>query len=200
MENSPHDARRNRQSIAANAMQPASGLVSGAPVLKPLAILSLLFSGVMFGFFFAWVCSTMWGLDAADPNTAIAAMQAMNASVRNWLFAPAFFGTPVLSVFTALIAARTGERRAAVCFALAGLLYVLGAMLPTMTVNVPLNEALALVATPLDSAGAREAWRSYSGPWQFWNTVRAAAAGIALALAGCGLLGMGGGRRDRAQD
>ena len=169
-------------------------------LLKALAVLSLLFSGAMFGFFFAWVCSTMWGLDAADPNIAIAAMQAMNASVRNWLFAPAFFGTPVLLVFAALVAARAGERRAAVCFALAGLLYVLGAMLPTMTVNVPLNEALALVAAPLDAAGAQQAWRNYSGPWQSWNIVRAAAAGVALAIAGWGLIGMGGDRRDRAQD
>ena len=172
----------------------------GTPLLGPLAVLSLLFSGAMFGFFFAWVCSTMWGLDAADPNIAIAAMQAMNASVRNWLFAPAFFGTPVLLVFAALVAARARKRCAAVCFALAGLLYVLGAMLPTMTVNVPLNEALASVAAPLDAAGAQQAWRNYSGPWQSWNIVRAAAAGVALAIAGWGLIGMGGGRRDRAQD
>ncbi|MYE01538.1 MAG: DUF1772 domain-containing protein, partial [Alphaproteobacteria bacterium] len=155
-------------------------------------------SGAMFGFFFAWVCSTMWGLDAADPNTAIAAMQAMNASVRNWVFAPAFFGTPVLSIFSALAVLGAGERQAAVCFALAGLLYVLGAMLPTMTVNVPLNETLALVAVPLDAAGAQEAWRDYSGPWQFWNGVRAVASGIALALAAWGLLGMGS--RHRTQD
>ena len=160
-------------------------------LLKPLALLSLLFSGAMFGFFFAWVCSTMWGLDAADPNVAIAAMQAMNASVRNWVFAPAFFGTPVLLIVTALAALMRRERRAAVCFALAGILYVLGAMLPTMTANVPLNEALALVETPLGPAEAGEAWRAYSGPWQDWNAVRAAAAGLVLALAGWGLPGIG---------
>ena len=161
-----------------------------APV-KPLALLSLLFSGAMFGFFFAWVCSTMWGLDAADPNVAIAAMQAMNASVRNWVFAPVFFGTPVLLIITALIALTLRERRAAVCFALAGLLYVLGVMVPTMTANVPLNEALALVETPLGPAEAGEAWRAYSGPWQDWNAVRAVAAGLVLALAGWGLPGTG---------
>ena len=132
----------------------------------------------MFGFFFAWVCSTMWGLDAADPNVAIAAMQAMNASVRNWVFAPAFFGTPVLLMFTALAALRAGERRAATGFALAGLLYVLGAMVPTMTVNVPLNEALALVETPLGAAEAGDAWRAYSGPWQVWNAVRTVRRGL----------------------
>ncbi|MYE02306.1 MAG: DUF1772 domain-containing protein [Alphaproteobacteria bacterium] len=156
-----------------------------------LAMLSLLFSGAMFGFFFAWVCSTMWGLDAADPNVAVAAMQAMNASVRNWVFAPAFFGTPVLLIVTALAALRTGARRAATGFALAGLLYVLGAMVPTMTVNVPLNEALALVETPLGAAEAGDAWRAYSGPWQAWNAVRAAAAGCVLALAGWSLRGAG---------
>ena len=158
---------------------------------KPLAFLSLLFSGAMFGFFYAWACSTVWGLDEADPNVAIAAMQAMNASVRNWVFAPAFFGTPVLLIFTALAVSRAGARRAAAGFALAGLLYVLGAMLPTMAANLPLNEALAAVRTPLDPAEAREAWRSFSGPWQAWNAVRCAVAGAVLALAGWGLSQMG---------
>ena len=41
------------------------------------SLLSLLLCGAIFGFFYAWVCSTMWGLDSADPAVAIAAMQAM---------------------------------------------------------------------------------------------------------------------------
>lgn len=61
----------------------------------PVTLIATLLSGAIFGFFYAWVCSTMWGLDAADPRVAISAMQAMNASVRNIVFAPAFFGTPV---------------------------------------------------------------------------------------------------------
>ena len=156
-------------------------------MVRPLALLSLLFSGAMFGFFFAWVCSTMWGLDSADPNVAISAMQAMNASVRNWVFAPAFFGTPVLLMFTALVAMRARERRGATGFAAAGWLYVLGAMVPTMTANVPLNEALALVETPLGAAQAGEAWQAYSEPWQAWNALRAAVTGLVLVLAGWGL-------------
>lgn len=155
-----------------------------------LALVALIFTGSMFGFFFAWICSTMWGLDAADPNVAIAAMQAMNASVRNWVFAPAFFGTPVLLAFAALAVWRYGKRRSATCLAAASLIYVLGAMVPTMTVNVPMNEALAAVETPLNLAEAQETWRSYSGPWQFWNTVRTVLTGFVLALAGWGLLGI----------
>ncbi|MYF88490.1 MAG: DUF1772 domain-containing protein, partial [Boseongicola sp. SB0676_bin_33] len=98
----------------------------------------------MFGFFFAWTCSTMWGLDRADPNVAIAAMQAMNESVRNWIFAPAFFGTPAVLACAAMVASRSTQRKAAICLALACIIYVLGAMLPTFMVNVPLNEDLAL--------------------------------------------------------
>ena len=162
-----------------------------ARLLAPLALLALLFSGAMFGFFYAWVCSTMWGLDAADPSVAIAAMQAMNASVRNPVFASAYFGTPAVLAAAALAAWTGAERRCAAPFGLAALVYVLGAMVPTFAVHVPLNEALAQIAPPLDAARAEAVWRSYSPPWQAWNTVRAAAAGIALLLAGCGVLGMG---------
>lgn len=74
------------------------------PVLYVFSLLSLLSSGAIFGFFYAWVCSTMWGLDAANPALAIGAMQAMNASVRNAVFAPAFFGTPFVLIATAMLA------------------------------------------------------------------------------------------------
>ena len=156
--------------------------------LKPMAILSLLFCGAIFGFFFAWVCSTMWGLDAADPNVAIAAMQAMNESVRNPVFAAAFFGTPLVLVATVLVARKCGQGRTALFFAAAGAVYVLGGMAPTIAVSVPMNDALALVETPLETARAGEIWRDYSAPWQAWNIARAVFSGSALVLAGLGTL------------
>ena len=157
-------------------------------LLKPMAVLSLVFSGAIFGFFYAWVCSTLWGLDTADPNVAIAAMQAMNANVRNWVFAPVFFGTPVVLAATALVAWVSAERRAAFLFAAGGVLYLVGGMILTITVHVPMNESLALVEAPLDAARAQETWQAYSVPWQHWNIVRAVASGIALLLTGLGIL------------
>ena len=145
-------------------------------------------SGAIFGFFYAWVCSTMWGLDSADPNVAISAMQAMNASVRNLVFAPAFFGTPLALMATALVCWVGKKRFAAVFFGSGSLLYVAGAMVPTIAVNVSLNEALALVETPLDAGRAQEVWQSYSDPWQVWNTIRAVVSGIVLVFVGLGIL------------
>ena len=160
-------------------------------LLKPLAALALLHSGAMFGFFFAWVCSTMWGLDEADPNVAISAMQAMNASVRNPVFALGYFGAPLVLATVALAAWKGEERPAAILFGSGGLLYVLGVMVPTGMVNVPLNETLAAVEAPLAGPRAEQVWLSYSVPWQFWNTIRAVVAGAALLLVAVGSLRLG---------
>ncbi|MFD3189938.1 DUF1772 domain-containing protein [Sedimentitalea sp. HM32M-2] len=159
-----------------------------ARLLLPLSLLSLLSVGAIFGFFYAWVCSTMWGLDQADPQVAIAAMQAMNASVRNAVFAPAFFGTPVVLWVTATVAARAGAGRAGVWFALAGAVYLVGGLSLTMRFNVPMNEALAQIVLPLTDDAAARIWAEYSPTWQFWNQVRTVASGGALCLAGLGLM------------
>lgn len=156
-------------------------------MLMTLAGLSLLATGAIFGFFYAWVCSTMWGLDAAPPQVAIQAMQAMNGSVRNAVFAPAFFGTPLILLATSGLALAGGAGRAGLLFGLAAAVYVLGAFLPTMLVNVPMNQALAQAGLPGDSAAAQAIWQDYSPRWQWWNQVRTIASGVSLLLTGAGI-------------
>lgn len=155
-----------------------------------MILLSLLLSAAIFGFFYAWVCSTMWGLDAANPRVAIGAMQAMNASVRNPVFAPAFFGTPFALMLAAILLWRDGFRGAATAFATGGAVYLCFGMLLTMGINVPMNEALAGITVPDDIDAAQAIWVAYSGPWQVWNQVRTIASGGAFLIAICGLLTM----------
>ncbi len=162
-------------------------------LLRLSAFSGLILSGAIFGFFYAWICSTMWGLDAADPKVAIAAMQAMNASVRNAVFAPAFFGTPFALLLTAGLALWAGRRDAVWPFAAAGVVYLFGAMLLTMLVNVPMNEALALLEIPADPGEAARIWADYSPRWQVWNQTRTLVSGITLCLAGYGMMRLGRG-------
>ncbi|SPJ28118.1 anthrone oxygenase family protein [Falsiruegeria mediterranea] len=159
-------------------------------VLISLSLLSLLFAGAIFGFFYAWVCSTMWGLDQADPNVAIQAMQAMNASVRNGVFAPAFFGTPFVLLLTGVVAWRAGARRAALFILSGAAIYFGGGMLLTMSVNVPMNEALALIETPLPEAEASTIWSEYSSVWQVWNQIRTVFSGLTLLLVGMAIFSL----------
>jgi len=157
-------------------------------LLPAFSLLSVLFCGAIFGFFYAWICSTMWGLDATDPEVAITAMQAMNASVRNAVFAPAFFGTPVVLIMTAALAWASARRGSALAFAAAALIYLGGAFAVTALMNVPMNQALAEVQVGQISGAAIQIWRDYSEPWQFWNGVRTIASGISLLFAGYALL------------
>ena len=159
------------------------------------AVAALLFFGAIFGFFYAWVCSTMWGLDATDPRIAITAMQAMNESVRNVVFYPAFFLTPVIALVAGGLAWSARRRRAAVLFAVAGVLYLLGGIVFTAMFNLPLNEELAEVVVPDDPDLAREIWRDYSSEWQVRNLIRTVLSGLALLLASLGALSLGSSAR-----
>ncbi|RJE82375.1 anthrone oxygenase family protein [Paracoccus onubensis] len=153
-----------------------------------MIFLSLTLNAAIFGFFFAWVCSTMWGLDAADPRVAIEAMQAMNASVRNAVFAPAFFGTPVALGLTAILLYIRSHHLSAAAFAGAAVTYFCLGLVLTMMVNVPMNEALAGVTVSGDAEEARRIWSDYSGRWQVWNQIRSIGSLTAFLLALAGVL------------
>ncbi len=155
----------------------------------PMALISILLTGAVFGFFYAWVCSTMWGLDATDPRIAIAAMQAMNESVRNAVFFPAFFLTPAALFLTALFSQH--NRPAAWLFAGAGATYALGGMILTVSVNVPMNTALSALVVPDDIGAARDIWLAYSPKWQVYNQIRTVASGAALLLTSAALWQLG---------
>jgi uncharacterized membrane protein len=148
---------------------------------------SLLFAAI-FGFFYAWSVSTLWGLDTIDPNTAIEAMNAMNISVRNAAFMPAFFLTPIVGVITGIVLFRAKMRSSGILFIAASVVYFLGAFLPTAMINVPMNEALKLVETPLSADEAHAIWTTYSADWKFWNATRMYVSALAFLLTAIGLV------------
>lgn len=63
-------------------------------LLQPLRLAALglatLAAALVSGFFYAYFCSVMVGFATAPPEVAIAAMQAINATVRNAPFAFSF--------------------------------------------------------------------------------------------------------------
>lgn len=134
----------------------------------------------------------MWGLDNAEPGVAIAAMQAMNASVRNPVFFPAFFLTPLVAAWAAVLALSGGRRAAAGLLGTACVVYLVGGLGLTLTGNVPMNEGLAAVPVPPDAGVAERVWSDYSSRWQVFNQIRTVASGASFLLATTGLLLLGG--------
>jgi uncharacterized membrane protein len=149
-----------------------------------LMALTLILTGAIAGFFYAYTSSVMRGLDAIPAAHAIVAMQGINATVRNWIFAPAFFGAPVAAVVTGALLQWLHLKRAALLMFLAAVIYIAGAFLPTLLVNVPMNETLAMVTVPADPQAADHLWREYSAPWTWWNTLRTLFSLASLLLVG----------------
>ncbi len=135
--------------------------------------------GLMAGFFFAYSATVMGGLAATDAETAIAAMQAINAHVRNPAFGLGFWGSVVVALSLALAClARPLPGRIWV-LAAAGL-YLAGAIAVTILGNVPMNMALASVdpAAP----GATATMARYIADWTWLNHIRTLAALAACLL------------------
>lgn len=156
-------------------------------LVRIIAVIATLFIGLIAGFFYAWICSTMWGLDATKPDVAITAMNAMNASVRNGVFFPIFFLTPALLLIAAIVTWKN-TKASSTLFAFAAMVYVFGGIVPTAMVNVPINEALASMVIPAKLEDASAVWRAYSERWQFWNILRTVFSILAFVLAMVGLM------------
>jgi uncharacterized membrane protein len=152
-----------------------------------LTVLTLLLAGAMAGFFYAYSMSVMWALDATDPKIAIASMQSINIVVRNAVFFPAFFGTPVVALVAAGLWRAQGVHDVALLLALAAIAYLVGTFLVTIVLNVPMNEGLARATIPAEIEAARTIWESYSTPWTLWNHIRTAASFATLGLVGWAL-------------
>jgi uncharacterized membrane protein len=172
------------------ATQNAVSLAGLGSVARPLALtLATLTTGLIAGFFYAYACSVTLGHALLPDGQYIEAMQAINATVRNGVFALSFFGA-ALSLLLALAAHAPRPRsRRFLLVALAVVLYIGGGFMVTFLVNVPMNEELARVSmSELGPAALAQIREEYEGPWNFWNGVRTVFSSLAfLALIGASL-------------
>lgn len=158
-----------------------------------LLTLALLLNGAIAGFFYAYWSSVMVGLAAAAPDVGMAAMQAINATVRNARFAPAFFGPMLILPLAGIASWRVGRSASTLWVALALLAYGIGAFGITVLQNVPLNNRLAPI--PPVGSDAVALWNAYVADWGFWNGIRTAFSFVALLAVGAALLSLVIGKR-----
>jgi uncharacterized membrane protein len=93
-------------------------------------------------------------------------------------------GAPVAAAVAGGLLLVLRLRTAGAAALLAAAVYVAGGILPTVAVNVPMNEALAGVAAPADAQAAARLWADYSARWTWWNHVRTVASLASLLLVG----------------
>lgn len=127
------------------------------------------------GFLFAFAVVVMPGIQRLGDRDFIRAFQVIDGVIqRNQ---PLFLLVWVGSVLSLVIAGilglvqRDGAER--VLIIVAALAYLLGVQLPTIRINVPLNNALqALNVEAMSEADLLAARARFERPWNRWNAIR----------------------------
>jgi uncharacterized membrane protein len=146
---------------------------------KTLLIAAALLTGLSAGLFTAFSYAVMPGLHRTSDAAFVESMRAINVAILNPVFGLIFAGA-FIAATAALVVGWSGSARP---WLLAGVvLYVVGAIVVTSAVNVPLNDTLA--AGKDSPAELRSA---FENTWVIWNAIRAV---LTTAAFGSILVGM----------
>jgi len=148
-----------------------------------VASVNLVLLGAVYGVFFAYSNSIVPGLDRVDPEKAVAAMRSTNVAIINPRFLTTFIGPLPTSAATGFLLLGLDETTGALLFFVAAAVYLVGCLVITGRINVPLNNALENST----STDWPKRWADFSPRWRRWNTVRTISSMIALVLCGVGL-------------
>lgn len=151
---------------------------------RAVTIASIVGTGVMAGIFFTFSAVVMRSLAKLPPAQGLAAMQVINVRIVNPVFLLFFLGSALLCIAVAVLSFidETPGRWWRLVGAVA---YLVGVMVVTIAVNIPLNDTLAAIDP--NSATAAESWREFLSSWNPPNHVRTVTCILATAFLAIGL-------------
>ncbi|MFF3447121.1 DUF1772 domain-containing protein [Streptomyces sp. NPDC002667] len=134
-------------------------------------------TGLIAGVFYVFACAVMPALARSDDRVFIEVMQNIDDVIQNPVFLLGFLGALVLTA----VAARQSRGAPDRWWVLAALIAYTLAFAVTVTVNVPLNNALADAGPPARIADPAAVRDRFEDTWVAWNVVRALLSTLALA-------------------
>ena len=140
-----------------------------------LLITATLLCGLTTGLVFAFTVVIMPGIRTLPDRDFLRAFKVMDRIIQNNdpLFLLAWAGSVVALIAAGIMnfSVLAGTSRLLLIGAV--LVYLLGVQLPTIVVNVPLNNQLqATELDTLDAAGLEQARAAFEPRWVFWNAFR----------------------------
>lgn len=150
-------------------------------VFHAVLVLATFLCSLVAGFLFAFAAVVMPGIRSLDDGGFIRAFQVIDRVIQN--NQPLFVFVWVGSVLTVLAAAVLGfsilsgtDRLIVIVCAL---IYLLGVQLPTVTINVPLNNRLQkLDPVAMNETMRKRAREDFEPRWNRWNAIRTACASL----------------------
>jgi uncharacterized membrane protein len=158
-------------------------------------VLAAFLCSLVAGFLFAFAIVIMPGIRSLDDGGFIRAFQVIDGIIQKGqpLFLLVWLGSALALIAAAVLGiwALSGIDRSALV--LAALIYLFGVQLPTMTINIPLNNRLQRLDPGTMDATARSRARADFEPrWNRWNAFRTICANLASILLLLLLLRSGG--------
>ncbi|MBF6353584.1 DUF1772 domain-containing protein [Nocardia higoensis] len=137
-------------------------------------------TGLMAGVFGIYAVAIMPGLRGTDDRTFIGSFQAIDRAIVNPLFLATFMGALILSVAAAVLHLGQGHRSVLMWAAAAAVLYLIAVVI-TVSVHLPLNDALKAAGSPADMADPAAVRKAFDeARWISWNIVRAVTSSVAF--------------------
>lgn len=159
--------------------------MSTAGIFQIALVSATFLCSLVAGFLFAFAIVVMPGIRNLGASEFIRAFQVIDRVIQNNqpVFMLVWVGSVVALVISAMlgIGQWVGVRRQLMIFA--ALAYLLGVQLPTVTINLPLNNKLqTLNVDTMNETTQKAARRDFEPSWNRWNSIRAAFASLASAL------------------
>lgn len=162
--------------------------IEARPIMGTLQIaliLATFLCSLVAGFLFAFAIVAMPGIGTLNDREFIRAFQVMDGVIQNNqpVFVLVWVGSAVALLTAAVLGVGQLDGGERLLLISAALTYLLGVQLPTLAINVPLNNKLqTLEVAELDEGAQTAARQSFEPRWNLWNSIRTAFACAASAL------------------
>jgi uncharacterized membrane protein len=148
-------------------------------------LLATFLCSLVAGFLFAFAVVAMPGIKSLSDGAFIRAFQVMDRVIQNNqpLFMLVWAGSVIALIASLVlgIGSLVGTER--LLLIVAALLYLLGVQVPTVAINIPLNNQLQkLDAEAMDATTMAAARAAFEPRWNRWNAIRTTVACLASVL------------------
>jgi len=148
-------------------------------------ILTTLLCSLVAGFLFAFAIVVMPGIRSLNDREFIRAFQVMDRVIQNNqpIFSLVWAGSIVALMISAVLGMGQLDLAGRLLILFAAIIYLFGVQLPTLKVNIPLNNKIQAVDVDALSESTRKTVRKDFEPrWNLWNTIRTANSSLVSAL------------------
>jgi len=148
-------------------------------------ILAALLCSLVAGFLFAFAIVVMPGISRLSDREFIRTFQLMDRVIQNNhpIFMLVWIGSVLVLIVSAVMGIAEFGGAGRMLIIIASLVYILGVQLPTVTINVPLNNQLKnLVVDAMNETTQKDARKQFESRWVRWNSIRTAFACLTSVL------------------